>query len=235
MQEHERIAYARIAASLARHSSPLLCFSGGKDSLVTAYMLMEAAGRQVDAFTELSMLFPEDENDVRHAATALGYAPHYNYELTYEKLARCYQEVFPPERYVFWKMDVLRHRASIPKYVRKSGHDLLIFGRRRGENSVGKGHYYATEGRHTVLPIREWTEAQVWEFIKRNRIFYPRQYDGGLHQLRTWIGFLNEAYAENPAGFIGRLHARQPDIVERIAVFYAPARQFLDANRIHPA
>jgi len=235
MQEHERVAYARLEDALARHVRPLICLSGGKDSLVTAYLLREAAGRCVDAFTEISMLFPEDEQDVRQAAAALGYGPHYNHELTYDKLARCYQEVFPPARYVFWKLDVLRHRASIPKFVKRSDHDLLIFGRRCGENSVGKGHYYATGGRHTLLPIREWTTAQVWEFIRRKRISYPRQYDTGMEQLRTWISFLNEAYKENPSGFIGALYARLPEAVARIADFYPPARNYLDANRSHRA
>ena len=231
MQEHERVSYLRIATLLAKHRNPLLLLSGGKDSLVVAFLLKEVAGCAIDAFTEISTLFPDDENDVRLSISALGYFPHYHYELTYEKLSRHYTEVMPPCRYVFWKMDVLRHRASIPKYINRTGHDLLIFGRRLGENSVGKGHYYSTNGRHTLLPIREWTTAQVWEFIRKHNIFYPRQYDTGLHQLRTWVGYLNEAYKENARTYIENLWKIYPEAVMGIAPFYKPATDYVNENQ----
>ena len=227
MQEHERTAYERVSTVAAKHSRPLLCLSCGKDSLVVGYILRQVWGYAIDAFTEISMLFPDDEADVRQAAADLGYSPHYSYGLTYEKLSRFYTLVLPPAPHVFWRMDILRHRSSIPKYVEKSGHDLLIFGRRKGENSVGRGHYYTTNSRHTLLPIREWTTAQVWEFIRTHGIFYPRQYDDGLSQLRTWIGYLNECYKENPDTYIERLYRRYPQAVIELATFYQPAMEYI--------
>lgn len=205
----------------------MLAFSGGKDSLVLAH-LVRRLGIQMPVFSVVCVLFPEEEADVREGSHYLGIMPYFHKELTPDRMAKVGEKFLPPAKHANTILYAHRHQPAIDRYAKACHHDLVLFGRRRGENTVTSA-YYQRKGfpYHSFHPLREWQPDDIWNYIRKHDIWFPRCYRQGAKQLRTWVSFLIDAYSKQPETAIEKLYQRWPPAVEQLASHYSPARDFL--------
>jgi 3'-phosphoadenosine 5'-phosphosulfate sulfotransferase (PAPS reductase)/FAD synthetase len=224
----ETIALKELERVLGRHHTPLICYSGGKDSLVVSHMVRRQLGVRCDVISEISVLFPEEEADVQTAAELLGIQPHYHKELTPARMAVVAHEFLPPAPHANSRLYTRRHIPTINRHIKTRGYDLALFGRRRQENTVPSGYYrrqnWQTWSAH---PLIDWDVSDVWAYLDRHHVWRPRCYSQGAKQLRTWVSFLIDAYDQNPATAIAKLHLRWPPAVRELAAYYPPAAAYL--------
>jgi 3'-phosphoadenosine 5'-phosphosulfate sulfotransferase (PAPS reductase)/FAD synthetase len=227
--QKESAALNELRRVLSRHQRPLICYSGGKDSLVVSHMVRCQLGVTADVFSEVSVLFPEDEADVHEAARRLTMAPVFHKELVPERLAKVAHEFLPPAKGANTKLYFRRHLPAIDRHLRAGHYDLALFGRRRQENTVPSGYYRRTNWpTWSAHPLIDWDVSDVWAYLDRHHVWRPRCYSQGAKQLRTWVSFLIDAYSQNPRNAIGLLYLRYPPAVHQLAPYYAPAAAYLE-------
>jgi 3'-phosphoadenosine 5'-phosphosulfate sulfotransferase (PAPS reductase)/FAD synthetase len=227
----ETEALRDIERTLSKHARPLIPFSGGKDSLTVLHMITRQIGLPLPVFSVVCVLFPEEERDVYEAAQRLEVSPTFHYELTPQRLAAVHHEFFPPATGGNSQLYQRRHIPAIDRTIRKNGHDLAIFGRRREENSIPSKYYQRKNfPAHSLHPLIDWPVAEVWRYLDHHQVWRPRCYAGGAKQLRTWVSYLLDGYAKRGLAVIGELYERYPPAVTTMAAFWAPARTYLESR-----
>lgn len=155
---------------------PLLAFSGGKDSQAAYHLTLEALGRErFDAAYNVSLEPPELKYFIRNAYPDVAWNryPGFNF---YTKLP---EKGFP-----------MRTRRWCCEYMKEWGGSgrVIITGLRR-EESQTRRHYGIVEhrGKSRLLPspkvlinpIIDWTERDVWKYLKSLKVDYCSLYDVG--------------------------------------------------------
>lgn len=152
-----------------------VAFSGGKDSIV-AYDLVKKSGVKYDChFNQTTIDPPEIYRFIRE-----------NYpEVIWEKpkrsmFAAIRARQVPPTR-------IRRYCCAELKELHGTGR-VLITGVRRAESSSRKDRpIYGTSVHNSKTvycnPIVDWTEQEVWDYIKENNLKYPSLYDEGYSRI----------------------------------------------------
>jgi len=225
----ENIALKELERVLARHKKPLICYSGGKDSLVVSHMVRRQLGVRCDVISEVSVLFPEDEHDVYAAAELLGINPAYHKELTPQRMAEVAHQFLPPAQHANSRLYTLRHIPTINRHIKAGGYDLALFGRRRQENTVPSGYYRRSQwNTWSAHPLIDWDVSDVWGYLDRHHVWRPRCYSNGAKQLRTWVSFLIDAHSKSGiSSALRALELRWPPAVHELATYYPPAASYL--------
>jgi phosphoadenosine phosphosulfate reductase len=194
--EKVQVAIERIKA-FEPDDGYYLCFSGGKDSVVIK-ALADLAGVRYDAHYNVTTVDPPElvRFICKHHADVELVRPKKNmFKLIGE-------HCIPPTRTVRYcckelkeaggngrmKMTGVRKAESAR---RRQGRHTLEVGRKRGNQIIGDPDNPSQEMIHrcheassaVLNPIIDWSDADVWEFIKGNRIDYCSLYDEGLKRL----------------------------------------------------
>lgn len=150
--------------------------SGGKDSIVIM-KLAEMAGVKVEWFYNVTTVDPPEL--VRFIRK---YHPEVKFnrpEMNMWKLI--VKKMTPPLRQGRYCCEVLKERGGDGR--------TIITGVRRGESN-GRSKRQAVEcyskkgiGKHVINPIIDWTENDVWSFVRENKIPYCCLYDEGWKRL----------------------------------------------------
>jgi phosphoadenosine phosphosulfate reductase len=149
-------------------------FSSGKDSIVIL-RLMHMAGIDPKAFMnrvgiEPTELLPFCRKNYPEVDIKFPPVPFFTQLL---------KEGMPPQRQQRW---CCRHMKEY------HGQGLVVLGIRAAESS-NRARRLMFEpcrkepGRHFVSPILHWTDDDVWEFIRSEKLPYPSLYDEGWHRL----------------------------------------------------
>lgn len=151
-----------------------LCFSGGKDSIVL-YDIAVKSGVKFDAHYSVTGIDPPEL--VRfikrnYPAVAFEHAEKTMWKLIVEK-------VMPPTRIVRYCCEHLKERGG-------DGRRILT-GIRWAESSRRKKRMmferYKTVNKEILNPIIDWSDADVWQYIKDNGLEYCELYDQGYKRL----------------------------------------------------
>lgn len=152
-----------------------LAFSGGKDSVVI-YALAEMAGVKYDAHYSLTTVDPPELVQFirKEYPTVEVHRPSLS---MWELILK---EKYPPLRTMRYCCRVLKEGGGQGRF--------LITGVRAAESARRAKRKQVElcqkgKGRRFVHPIFEWTDADVWGFIREHKIQYCQLYDEGKKRL----------------------------------------------------
>jgi len=170
MRHKVESALALLQQAKEQSERQLLAFSGGKDSIVVAHLAAKLGIR--DAVCETSFYFAKQTQNIREIASHLGINVAWSCRLSLDWLRKNRRIIFCDDSVLrAWSFGV-RQQATVRMYAKKHGYDCQIFGRRTEENSV-PAHLYPMKAGLQCHPIRDWSTADVWEYIRENRIPVP--------------------------------------------------------------
>ena len=184
-----------------------LAFSGGKDSVVIK-ALAEMSGVKFDAHYNLTTVDPPELVRFikdQHPDVEIHRPEKSMWQLIVEKR-------MPPTRLVRYCCDVLKEGGGDGRFVvtgvrwaesvkRKNNRDMVEFDTYGSQSKEAKQNREkfklmndnnekrmmiencVIKGKHILNPIVDWTEQEVWEFIKDHNIAYCHLYDEGWKRL----------------------------------------------------
>jgi phosphoadenosine phosphosulfate reductase len=165
--------------------------SGGKDSLATLLLVLEADIRPKLIFTDTGLEFPETLENVRRTAEK------YELELLVEDAGRAFWRALehfgPPAKDFRWccKTCKLGPMASlIRKHFPKGV--LSFIGQRQYESSqrYEKGNVWHNPwvpGQIGASPIQNWPSLLVWLYLFQQEAEYNPLYERGLERIGCWL------------------------------------------------
>lgn len=150
-----------------------LAFSGGKDSTVL-YDLVKKSGVNYDAHYNVSPIDPPE---------LLKFIKGTYPEVTWEYNARGFWKIVVqkglPTRINRWCCEILRESGGVGRKV--------LTGIRWDESAPRKQRKFvelcATKRKYTVNPLLDWTEEDIWAYIKGNNLPYCSLYDEGFKRI----------------------------------------------------
>lgn len=151
-----------------------LAFSGGKDSIVL-YNLAVSSGTKFDAHYNVSPIDPPEIYSFIKECY-----PEVNWDINAKGFWRRFMTEGPPMRNMRWCCKLIKEAGGTGR--------LKATGIRWAESIRRKTRRmfeacYTDPGTFFLHPIIDWSDAEVWEYIKRNNLNYCSLYDEGLQRL----------------------------------------------------
>jgi phosphoadenosine phosphosulfate reductase len=151
-----------------------LAFSGGKDSQCI-YELAKMSGVKFDAHFNFTTVDPPE---------VLKFIKQYYPDVIWERPEKTMWELMeekmmPPTRMVRYCCEYLKERGGAGRFV--------VIGVRRAESVKRKDRSVvencAKQNKRLLSPIVDWTEKDVWDFVKLENLPYCSLYDEGYKRI----------------------------------------------------
>ena len=151
-----------------------LAFSGGKDSIVIKH-LAESAGVKFETVHNLTTIDPPELMYFmrEHHPDVIIDHPEKPF------LVRLAEKGFP-QRHRRWCCEEYKERGGSGRFV-VTGIRTAESNQRRNRKVVE--HCYKDTTKHYVNPIIDWTDEQVWQYIRENKLPYCSLYDEGWKRI----------------------------------------------------
>lgn len=174
-EQHDIVAVAIKRLQLfAPEEGYYLAFSGGKDSVVIK-RLADMAGVKYDAHYSVTTIDPPE---------LIHFIRMWHSDVRWEHpkrpfLAEMAERGFP----------MRMNRWCCADYKEKGGRDrFVITGIRWAESARRKNtrqmtEFCPTQGKRLLHPIIDWSDGDVWQFIRENKIPYCKLYDEGFDRI----------------------------------------------------
>ncbi|MHA2044094.1 MAG: phosphoadenosine phosphosulfate reductase family protein [Candidatus Thorarchaeota archaeon] len=172
LDEHIEEAIEFLHNSIPEGERVLVGFSGGKDSIVTAW-LMKRSGIEHDLVYSNTTIDPP---------AVLQFIKKHYPEVKWCRPKESFWKMIPkrnpPLKFAKWCCTTLKKEPSW-----KFPHKHRVFGIRREEGPMRRKYeriYHFTSYKQDHIhyrPILEWQEWAVWELIEREELAYPHLYD----------------------------------------------------------
>jgi phosphoadenosine phosphosulfate reductase len=152
-----------------------VAFSGGKDSIVVLDLVRKAGVRHTAHFNLTTVDPPELLQFIReHYADVRRERP----EISMFQLIR--KKMVPPTRVVRYCCEHLKERGGAGRFV--------VTGIRWAESTRRSKRRltetcFKTNRKRYLHPIIEWTDEDVWQYIRENKLPYCRLYDEGFKRI----------------------------------------------------
>lgn len=210
-------------------------FSGGKDSIVILD-LCKKSGINFEAKFFQAFESPEVLRFIKKEYSEVEFvSPHYSFYQAFRD-----RKLFPTKR--------LRWCCSLYKEG-KTKNDATILGVRRAESigrkdrkvmsirlkkdrtgdkmKVFESHCYSEKAnsRLELNPIVEWTDKDVWDYIKENNLHYPQLYNEGVK--RCGCMFCPLRNIENNAYYIRKYPKQFLQIVKIAKDVFTPKKEYI--------
>ena len=186
-----------VQDAFRRHSKVALQFSGGKDSLAILYLLRDYWQNLTVYFCESGAALPETlelvervKAEVPHFVTVQGRQPTTIQDYGFPSdLVPCVSTLFGRrlagdtgvpmnDRYTCCALSIM---APLHERMQADGITLIIRGQRNSDaqkSPVRSG--MTVEGFEFLLPIEDWTDDQVFDFLAAEKVEIPRFYRAGM-------------------------------------------------------
>lgn len=224
---------AIIERFLELSKKPMIAFSGGKDSLVAAYLATQYGIKT--AFCEHSYCFDDDLEDYKRSAIWLGLNCAFNSEYDWDWLEKNQQFILPDTMKQQGEFYKIRHQKTIARFAKQNECDGILFGRRDQENSIKSELYMRKQtGVWQCHPLKKWTTQEVWSFIRQTNMPYPRIYDhiiGRYEGATPWILMNKDKLKKGGYNAWDLIYDKQKDIVEKAAKFHIQAQIYLTSMK----
>tara|TARA_R110000772_G_C13310310_1_gene440326 strand:- start:6213 stop:6932 length:720 start_codon:yes stop_codon:yes gene_type:complete len=163
---------------------PIILFSGGKDSIITAHVTGRYLGIR-QGFSENSVLPSQTNLEIRRIAKNMGLNIVWNNGFSTQAFQDDWYNQIPPKHWVANMTDKQRHWKSMPRFAKKHNISMMIFGRRLEENRIKASSYYTTTYKKAlqVHPIMNWTLDNLLEYKALHNLEFPSCYDDGSKHL----------------------------------------------------
>lgn len=200
------IEYIRSVAGDRSTEDMFLSFSGGKNSTVTASLVMRALGTQeiLHIFGDTTLELPATQEYVEryrkeHPGTPVVSARNRDGE--FEELCRV---MGPPSRVMRWCCPVFRTdvmEREISAIFREQKEIVAFYGVRGGE-SARRGKYdgmsdsSGTAKRIAVTPVIDWLDFDVWLYLLGNHLDFNGAYRLGYARVGCWCCPNNTGWSE---------------------------------------
>jgi phosphoadenosine phosphosulfate reductase len=184
--EREAIQFIRMEAERFANRRPIIAFSGGKDSAVTALLVQEALGGVPLLFGDTTIEFPMTYEYIQ------SFAESYDFELFCEKPEADFFDLCdvlePPSRIMRWCCTACKSRPINKFYTRFADQVLSFDGIRRMESNSRASYprvaHIPKFSRQVVArPIVEWSSFAVWLYILHYNVRYNPLYDFGYSRV----------------------------------------------------
>ncbi len=185
-------AISFIEEQLQKHEKPAaVAYSGGKDSLATLHLLLEAGKKPDLIFVDTGIELPETVENVEHVAEK------YDLRLLMKKAKSGYWdnvEYFGPSaRDYRWccKTCKLGPTALLIKEHYEKG-VLSFIGQRKYESSQRKSQGSTwnnpwVPGQDAASPIQDWTALHVWLYLFKKDADWNPWYEKGFERIGCWV------------------------------------------------
>jgi len=210
-------------------------FSGGKDSIVIANLIKKSGVKYQLYYSFTGIDPPEVVRFIRR-----------NYpECIFLKPKKTFWRNLsvnvPPSNRLRWCCTALKKTPGINIPLE---HRIMGI---RSEESVKRGKYervnFFEKLRHThYYPILKWNEANVWDYIEKNNLEYPKLYDEGFDRIGCVVcpyhsektGKKHEQYREKYPKFFDRFEKGITDLFYKRQkqgkiMYYETPKEFLNA------
>lgn len=193
-----------------------LGFSGGKDSIVI-YQLAKMSGIKFRPIYNFTTVDPPDL--VKFIKTFYPDAKFIRPEYSMFQLI-AYKKKGLPFRNNKFCCKWLKHNYN--------GSSIIVLGIRKQEsqNRKNRKHIDKFEGRTQINPILDWTEKDVWNFIREQKLIYPELYDCGFKRLGC-IGCPNAYYKTRQRQF--KMYPKYKNVyVKAIKILMSNGKRYAD-------
>ena len=193
LEKKRRNSKTHIRKTVNHYSdlSVAVSISGGKDSLATLLLVLEAGIRPKLIFTNTGLEFPETLENVKKAAE------RYDLELFVEEAGdafwRALEHFGPPAKDFRWccKTCKLGPTASLIRQHFPDG-VLSFIGQRQYESAqrYEKGNIWENPwvpGQIGASPIQNWPALLVWLYIFQQKGEYNPLYEKGMERIGCWL------------------------------------------------
>ena len=164
-------------------------FSGGKDSIVTAYLVKKAIGDIPVVFSDTGIEFPETIEYVKKYGNEFGNLLYLESETDFMEMC---EKLGPPSRTMRWCC-FTNKGAPLSKYYANLEHKhILSFdGIRRDESNLRSNYPREMdntkyEKQRSAYPILNWTTLEVWLYIIWQELPYNKLYNYGFSRVGCW-------------------------------------------------
>ena len=148
-----------------KHGEVLLAYSGGKDALCLALIMLNA-GIPFKPVCDVSWYFPQQIKDIVRTVNKLSIKNiEYTEYLPEKYLKNNNHMIFSTCSKIRSRLFSLRQQKAIKDFSESNKYKLVLFGRRDEENSVKRKIYKRDSGIYYMHPLKVWKTHQVWEYI----------------------------------------------------------------------
>ena len=184
----ETQAMGIIAEALGQVSRPYIAFSGGKDSLVVAHLVSQKDNAIPMVYCDDELLYPEHVTYMNDAKARFGGrlrivqggGLHRGWFRPWKSDTDWWRNPHPSMEALRW---VSERNVSPGELATRLGYDGVFLGLRRAESRRRSGILAASTGiAHLnrvwyINPIIDWSDNNVWEYIKEHGLNYCPVYD----------------------------------------------------------
>lgn len=194
---------------------PILAYSGGKDAIATAIVMLDE-GLDFDCACDESFYFDFQRANIRAIAGKLGLKVRYYDRFSLEWLRARPQFLFMHDNSLRSRFFGLRQQRTVELYAGTAKADVVFFGRRLSDGNTVPANIYDRRGRRQAFPIRNWSEQAVWDILK-SRGIRPAIYDTPYGRTEGNGPFNIYRAEKTNAGCWSQILATERSLVERCA------------------
>ena len=186
--EYEAISFIQKIVKEYPGRKPVVSFSGGKDSVVTSYLVQKALDTNEIShiFSNTTMEYPDTYEYIKRFAGSNGGIPFYQRSSINDFLEMC-KLIGPPSMLNAWCCSVFKASpiSQLINEVKSEAGVISFEGVRRRESCRRRNResiYHNKKIAHqlSVYPILEWREVEIWFFILSKQFDFNDAYKKGL-------------------------------------------------------
>lgn len=177
-----------IQTALDENNNPVVAFSGGKDSIVVLDLVRNVKHNTIGAFCNTGNEYPETIEFVKGVENVVWLNP-------IKSFWQCVKEYGMPvikskaKRHGNQCCNFLKEKPAL-NYYNENNINLVFTGLTMDESRnrmmmlkrMGNYYYHKSEKRFKCHPIHNWSESEVWTYIKWLKLPYNPIYDLGIRR-----------------------------------------------------
>mgnify|MGYP003679039813 CR=1 FL=1 len=223
IDEANKVIFSLLQAS----SHNLIAYSGGKDCIVMTDLVRKQGIK--DAVCEMSFTFKMAQEDIKKSSKHFDLNLSYTNGMSWDFLRRN-QEYCAPVIKLQSKVYTMRQQKSVKGFAKKNKYTGIVYGRRTEENTVRKPLYQLANGQWQCHPLRDWTLEDVWAYIYKFNLPYPRLYHTEIGNKEGFTPYL--LIPQNFDNVWKAIFEVEPDVVYKFAEFHTPAQKYLENRNL---